>query len=129
MKQFMRNQGNSYLNVGWVISTPEWRGTMCLSRGDLEGVSLPSRSLSTYMFWFLTTLIPCSLAYTKISMVMAALLSPWSPEIRLHDTNMSDVDPVCAFLLPLPRLDSKGVRVVVTTSKEKLVTNLRKGTA
>jgi len=61
--------------------------------------------------------MPRSLAYTEISMVMAALFSPWSPEIRLHDTDASDVDPVCAFLLPLPRLDSKGVRVIVKNSK------------
>nr|D1MX85.1 RecName: Full=Fusicoccadiene C-8 hydroxylase; AltName: Full=Brassicicene C biosynthetic gene cluster protein 1; AltName: Full=Cytochrome P450 monooxygenase bsc1 [Alternaria brassicicola]BAI52800.1 fusicoccadiene C-8 hydroxylase [Alternaria brassicicola] len=59
-----------------------------------------------------------NLAYTEISMVMAALFSPWSPAIRLQDTNASDVDPVCAFLLPLPRLDSKGVRVIVRKNKE-----------
>ncbi|EME87126.1 uncharacterized protein MYCFIDRAFT_130725 [Pseudocercospora fijiensis CIRAD86] len=59
-----------------------------------------------------------NLAYAEISMVMAALFSPWSPKIRLYETNASDVDPVCAFLLPLPRLDSKGVRVIVEESKD-----------
>ena len=54
-----------------------------------------------------------SLAYAEMSMVMASLFSPWSPVLKLEETDASDVDPVCAFLLPLPRLDSKGVRVTV----------------
>jgi len=54
-----------------------------------------------------------NLAYAEMSVAVAALFAPWSPELELYHTDTSDVDPACAFLLPLPRLDSKGVRVMV----------------
>ncbi|KAI1857354.1 uncharacterized protein JN550_013234 [Neoarthrinium moseri] len=53
------------------------------------------------------------LAYAEISLVFAALFSPRAPQLKLYETDSSDADPACAFLLPLPRLDSKGIRVTI----------------
>lgn len=46
-------------------------------------------------------------------MLTAALFSPDGPKLKLFETNEGDADPVCAYSLPVPRLDSKGIRVVV----------------
>ncbi|PQE20317.1 Cytochrome P450 protein [Rutstroemia sp. NJR-2017a BBW] len=54
-----------------------------------------------------------NLAYAEMSMVMAALFCPNGPKLRLFETDETDADPACAFLLPLPKLDSKGIRVLV----------------
>ncbi|TLD03793.1 uncharacterized protein PgNI_11655 [Pyricularia grisea] len=53
------------------------------------------------------------LAYAEITMVFAALFGPQGPKLKLYETDASDADPACAFLLPLPRLSSKGIRVMV----------------
>ncbi|CZT49094.1 related to cytochrome P450 CYP3/CYP5/CYP6/CYP9 subfamilies [Rhynchosporium secalis] len=54
-----------------------------------------------------------NLAYAEMSMVMAALFCPKGPKLKLFATDERDADPACAFLLPLPKLDSKGIRVLV----------------
>ncbi|KUL83714.1 hypothetical protein ZTR_07489 [Talaromyces verruculosus] len=54
-----------------------------------------------------------NLAYAEMSMVFAALFSPNGPKLKLYQTDATDADPACAFLLPLPRLDSKGIRVTI----------------
>ncbi|KAH8786021.1 cytochrome P450 [Diaporthe sp. PMI_573] len=53
------------------------------------------------------------LSYAEITLVFAALFGPKGPKLRLYETDESDGDPACHFLLPLPRLDSKGIRVTV----------------
>ncbi|KAG8158079.1 hypothetical protein KVR01_011840 [Diaporthe batatas] len=53
------------------------------------------------------------LAYAEILLTFAALFGPNGPQLKLFDTSISDVRPQCHFLLPLPRLDSKGVRSTV----------------
>ena len=52
-----------------------------------------------------------SLALAEMSLVLAALVRPGGPEMELFETDESDVIPAHDFLLPLPRLDSKGIRV------------------
>ena len=44
-------------------------------------------------------------------MVLAALFRPGGQELELFETDESDVTPMHDFMLPLPRLGSKGVRV------------------
>ncbi|KZL77279.1 cytochrome p450 [Colletotrichum incanum] len=53
------------------------------------------------------------LSYAEITLVFAALFGPRGPKLRLYETSASDADPACHFLLPLPRLDSKGIRITV----------------
>ncbi|KAK8133243.1 hypothetical protein PG999_001416 [Apiospora kogelbergensis] len=53
------------------------------------------------------------LAYAEMTMVFAALFSPRGPKLRLYETDETDAEPACHFLLPLPRLDSKGIRATV----------------
>nr|L0N063.1 RecName: Full=Fusicoccadiene C-8 hydroxylase; AltName: Full=Cytochrome P450 monooxygenase PaP450-2; AltName: Full=Fusicoccin A biosynthetic gene clusters protein 5 [Diaporthe amygdali]BAM71030.1 fusicoccadiene C-8 hydroxylase [Diaporthe amygdali] len=53
------------------------------------------------------------LSYAEITLVFASLFGPKGPKLKLYETNESDGDPACHFLLPLPRLDSKGIRVTV----------------
>lgn len=59
------------------------------------------------------TLGAFSLAYAEMSLVMAALFCPRGPCMKLYETDRSDADPACCFLLPLPRHDTKGIRVTV----------------
>lgn len=42
-----------------------------------------------------------SLAYAEISMVFAALFSPRGPKLQLYETDETDADPACHFLLPV----------------------------
>lgn len=57
-------------------------------------------------------LIP-SLAYAELYLVLAVLFRPGGPQFELFETDESDVVQVHDFLLPLPRLDSKGMRVMI----------------
>ena len=41
------------------------------------------------------------LAYAEITMAFAALFSPRGPKLRLHETDRTDADPACHFLLPV----------------------------
>ena len=54
-----------------------------------------------------------SLAYAELSFVVAAIFHRGGPTLSLFKTDESDVIETHDFLLPLPRLDSKGVRVMV----------------
>lgn len=47
-------------------------------------------------------------------LVLAVLFRPGGPQFNLFETDESDVIQVHDFLLPLPRLDSKGMRVTVS---------------
>ena len=54
-----------------------------------------------------------SLAYAELNIMLAALFRPGAPTMELFETDESDVTPAHDFMLPLPRLDSKGIRVVI----------------
>lgn len=56
---------------------------------------------------------PFSLAYAELYLVLAVLFRPGGPRFELFETDERDVVQVHDFLLPLPRLDSKGMRVTV----------------
>lgn len=52
-----------------------------------------------------------SLAYAEIYLALAALFGPEGVEFELYETNESDIVQAHDFLIPLPRLDSKGLQV------------------
>ncbi|KAH8746389.1 cytochrome P450 [Diaporthe sp. PMI_573] len=54
-----------------------------------------------------------SLAYAELTMAIAALFRPQGPQLRLFETNATDVDPVRAYLLPMPKIRNNGARVVI----------------
>jgi hypothetical protein len=54
-----------------------------------------------------------SLAHAELYMALAAVFRNFSFE--LFQTDLSDVELAHDFFLPSPRLDSKGVRVMVRT--------------
>jgi len=45
--------------------------------------------------------------------VLAVLYRPSGPNIKLFKTTESDIELVHDFLIPLPRLNSTGIRAVV----------------
>ena len=55
----------------------------------------------------------CSLSMAEISLVPAVLFRPDGPGMELFETDESDVKHVHNFVVPLPKLDSLGVRVMV----------------
>ncbi|CAO2651135.1 Nn.00g094320.m01.CDS01 [Neocucurbitaria sp. VM-36] len=54
-----------------------------------------------------------NLAYAELNIMLAALFRPGAPTMELFETDESDVTPAHDFMLPLPRLDSKGIRIVI----------------
>lgn len=54
-----------------------------------------------------------SLAMAELSLCLAVLHRPGGPELELFKTDESDVKHVHDFLIPLPKVDTKGVRVLV----------------
>ncbi|TVY39771.1 Cytochrome P450 monooxygenase [Lachnellula occidentalis] len=54
-----------------------------------------------------------NLAYAEMYLALAVLFRPGGPNFQLFETDESDVIQVHDFLLPLPRLDSKGMRVTI----------------
>ncbi|KAF2466572.1 cytochrome P450 [Lindgomyces ingoldianus] len=57
--------------------------------------------------------IGMNLAMAEMSLILAVLFRPNSPKLELFETDESDVTLVHDFLIPLPRLDTKGVRATV----------------
>ena len=51
-----------------------------------------------------------SLAYCEINLIIAALFHPGAPEFELYETDESDVKPAHDLIVPLPSLESQGVR-------------------
>lgn len=49
----------------------------------------------------------------EMSLVLAVLYRPGGPEFELYETDETDVKHVHDFLIPLPKLDTKGVRAVI----------------
>ena len=54
-----------------------------------------------------------SLAQAEINLALAVLYRPNGPTFELFDTDESDVILAHDFLVPLPKLDTKGVRILV----------------
>lgn len=54
-----------------------------------------------------------SLAMAELSLCLAVLYRPGGSELELFETDESDVKHVHDFLIPLPKVDTKGVRVLV----------------
>lgn len=53
------------------------------------------------------------LAYMQLYQMMAHLFSPESPRLLLHKTDKADVQPVRGLLFALPKVGSRGLRVLV----------------
>ncbi|KAI1335896.1 putative cytochrome P450 [Xylariaceae sp. FL0016] len=56
--------------------------------------------------------IGMNLATAEINFMLAALFRPGAPKFKLYETDETDVIAVHDYIVPLARLDSKGVRVV-----------------
>ncbi|KAK8121315.1 hypothetical protein PG999_005435 [Apiospora kogelbergensis] len=54
-----------------------------------------------------------NLAMAEISLVLAVLFRPRGCKLELFETDESDVKMAHDFLLPLPKLSSRGLRVLV----------------
>lgn len=54
-----------------------------------------------------------NLAQAEISLLLAVLFRPGGPNLELFETDHTDTDHVHDFVVPLPRLNTKGVRVKV----------------
>ncbi|GAW11396.1 hypothetical protein ANO14919_007400 [Xylariales sp. No.14919] len=54
-----------------------------------------------------------NLAMAEISWALAVLFRPNGPKLSLWETDRSDITPIMDFHLPLPKLDSRGCRVMV----------------
>ena len=55
-----------------------------------------------------------SLASAEINILLAVLFRPNAPVLELFETDETDVIQTHDFLLPLPKLNTKGVRVTIT---------------
>ena len=55
-----------------------------------------------------------SLAYAELNLMLAALFRPGGPRIELFQTEDSDLVQKHDLLIPLPKLESKGLRVQFT---------------
>ena len=64
-----------------------------------------------HLIWLLMVY---SLSFTEIYFTIAALFRPHGPVLQLYDTEETDVKPLHDFMLSLPKLDSKGLRVTVS---------------
>jgi cytochrome P450 len=56
--------------------------------------------------------IGMNLAMAEINFMLAALFRPGAPQFALFETDETDVVAVHDYIVPLARLDSKGVRIV-----------------
>ncbi|KAF2008686.1 cytochrome P450 [Aaosphaeria arxii CBS 175.79] len=54
-----------------------------------------------------------NLAVAEISLALAVLFRPGGPDMELFETDESDVIMAHDFLIPVPKIDTKGVRVLV----------------
>ncbi|KAI8623119.1 cytochrome P450 family protein [Xylariaceae sp. FL1651] len=53
-----------------------------------------------------------NLAICELNFILAALFRPGGPDFELYETDASDVVQAHDFMLPLPKLDTKGIRVI-----------------
>lgn len=52
-----------------------------------------------------------SLAYAELYLTLAAIVRRFT--LSLYETDYSDIQAVCDAMMPLPKAESKGVRVMV----------------
>lgn len=53
-----------------------------------------------------------SLAYAELYLTLSSVLRRF--DLELFDTTNEDIEAVCDAFMPMPKEDSKGVRVLVT---------------
>lgn len=53
-----------------------------------------------------------SLAYCELNLILSALFRPGGADFDMYETDESDVMPVHDMIVPLPKLDTKGVRIM-----------------
>lgn len=54
-----------------------------------------------------------SLAHCEINLIISALFRPGGLDFDLYKTDESDVMPVHDLIVPMPKLDTKGVRILI----------------
>ncbi|KAI5459348.1 hypothetical protein BGZ63DRAFT_406648 [Mariannaea sp. PMI_226] len=54
-----------------------------------------------------------NLAYAELHLVLAVLFRPGGPKLSIYDTDESDVKPALDYILSIPKLNSRGLRVTV----------------
>lgn len=54
-----------------------------------------------------------NLAQAEISLALAVLFRPGGASLELFETDETDTNHVHDYVVPLPRLDTKGIRVKV----------------
>ena len=54
-----------------------------------------------------------SLAYAEINQAMAVMFRPNAAELSLFETAESEIAQAVDFLMPLPKLESRGTKVMV----------------
>lgn len=54
-----------------------------------------------------------SLAMAEMSLVLAVLYRSDGPKLELFETDESDAKMTHDFLIPLPKVDTKGIRAIV----------------
>ena len=59
-----------------------------------------------------------SLAYAELYLTLANLIRRF--DFELFETTIEDVEPVCDAFMPMPKIDSKGVRVFVQGRNTKV---------
>ena len=57
-----------------------------------------------------------SLAYAELYLTLSAMLRRF--HLELFDTTSEDIEAVCDAFMPMPKEDSKGVRVMVSSAKD-----------
>ena len=64
-------------------------------------------------FWRFFADLSNSLATAELNLVIATLFRSSGPQLEIFESDESDVIQAHDFLIPLPRLDTKGFRVLV----------------
>lgn len=54
-----------------------------------------------------------SLAYMELYKTLSTVFRPGAPKLELFETDESDIVQAHDYIIPLPNLDSKGLRVKV----------------
>ena len=129
---YTKSRTSLFPSVGSGTLIPSWKGIWFPLQRDpvtawewsKQKISLFSCSIMFFIrgpipmnasfCWKINGPSPLSLANAEISLVLAVLFRPnGGPGFDLFETDESDVTPAHDFMLPLPRLDSKGLRVMV----------------
>lgn len=62
------------------------------------------------MLWLL---IVCRLGYAELYLALPTVLRRFEGRLELFETDITDIEVAADIIVPRPRLDSKGVRVLV----------------